>query len=159
MTREQLAADIVKKLEAHPFLRGASVEVLRRLASITREVAFDRGAVLLAEGDDANTLFLLESGLVALEISVPGKGVTRVESLRGGDIVGLSWFLPPYRWQLDGKAVEPTRALAIDARLLREWMGADAEIGRAIAMRLVGQLYERLEHVRLQRLDLYRAEP
>lgn len=150
--------NLVRKLEAHPFLRGASGEVLRRLASITREVAFDRGAVLLKEGDDASTLFLLESGLVALELNVPAKGAVRVESLRAGDIVGLSWLFPPYRWHLDGKAVKPILALAIDARPLREWMSEDTEIGQAIATRLVGQLYDRLERVRMQRLDLYKAE-
>jgi CRP/FNR family transcriptional regulator, cyclic AMP receptor protein len=150
--------DLVRKLEAHPFLRGASGEVLRRIASISREESFPQGAVLLREGNDANTVFLLESGLVSLELNVPGKGVLRLETLRGGDIVGLSWLFPPYRWHLDAKAVEPTSALVIDARRLREWMKEDAAIGQAVGTRLVGQLYERLEQVRMQRLDLYKAE-
>lgn len=150
---------LVRKLEAHPFLRGVSGEVLRRIASISRQESFAQGAVLLREGSDADTVFLLESGLVALELNVPGKGPARLESLRGGDIVGLSWLVPPYRWHLDAKAVEPTSVLAIDARPLREWMKENAEIGQAVATRLVGQLYERLERVRMQRLDLYKAEP
>ncbi|MCK6470918.1 MAG: universal stress protein [Planctomycetes bacterium] len=150
--------DLVRKLEAHPFLRGVSGEVLRRLATISREETFAQGAVLLREGSEADTVFLLERGLVALELNVPGKGPARLESLRGGDIVGLSWLFPPYRWHLDAKAVEPTTVLAIDARRLREWMKEDAETGQAVTTRLVGQLYERLERVRMQRLDLYKAE-
>jgi CRP/FNR family cyclic AMP-dependent transcriptional regulator len=150
--------DLVRKLEAHPFLRGVSGEVLRRIASISHEESFARGAVLLREGGEADTVFLLESGLVELELNVPGKGPARLESLRAGDILGLSWLFPPYRWHLDAKAVEPTSVLAIDARMLREWMKADAEIGQAVATCLVGQLYERLERVRMQRLDLYKVE-
>lgn len=157
--RDNGEAHIASRLEAHPFLRGASAELLRRLAPITREMRFDRGAALLEEGDDASTLFLLERGHVTLELAVPGKGTTLFESLRAGDIVGLSWLFPPYRWQFDGKAVEPTRVLAIDARRLGEWMKEDAEIGQALALRLLRQVYERLERVRMQRLDLYKADP
>lgn len=149
---------LVRRLEVHPFLRGVSGEVLRRLAAIAREERFAQGAFLMREGSEAETLFLVESGLVALEVHVPGKGPVRLESLRGGDIVGLSWLFSPYRWRLDAKAALPTTVLAIDARRLREWMDEDAETGRAVATRLVGQLYERLERVRMQRLDLYKAE-
>lgn len=151
--------DLERKLEAHPFLRGVSGEVLRRIASISRRESFARGAVLLREAGEADTVFLLESGLVALEVNVPGKGPARLESLRSGEIVGLSWFFPPYRWHLDAMAVEPSSVLAIDARRLREWMKEDAEIGQALATRLANQLYERLERVRMQRLDLYGAGP
>ena len=152
-------ANLVRKLDAHPFLRGVSGEVLRRLATISREETFAQGTVLLREGAEANTVFLLQSGLVALEINVPGQGPARLESVRGGDIVGLSWLFPPYRWHLDAKAIEPTAVLAIDACRLRAWMNEDAELGHAMSTRLVRQLYERLERVRLQRLDIYKAAP
>ncbi|HEY0839479.1 MAG TPA: universal stress protein, partial [Vulgatibacter sp.] len=151
--------DLERKLEAHPFLRGVTGELLRRIASISRQEDFAQGAVLLREAGEADTVFLLETGLVALELNVPGKGPARLESLRSGDIVGLSWFFPPYRWHLDAIAVEPTSVLAIDARRLRVWMKEDVELGQALVTRFARQLYERLERVRMQRLDLYKAEP
>ena len=149
--------DLARKLDAHPFLRGGPPDVLLRLASIAREESFAPGSGLLREGDEADALFLIESGLVALELNIPGKGPERLESLRGGDILGLSWLFPPYRWHLDARAIEPTSAIILDARRLREWMDGDPEIARALATRLVRQLYERLERVRLQRLDVYKA--
>lgn len=151
--------ELVRKLEAHPFLRGVAGEVLRRLATISREERFKPEALMFREGDAAETLFLLESGRVALELNVPGKGPTRLESLRAGDIVGLSWLFSPYRWHLDARIIEPATVLAIDATILREWMNEDTTLGLAVATRLIRQLYERLERVRLQRLDLYKAEP
>lgn len=151
--------DLERELEAHPFLRGVSGDLLRRIASISRQERFAQGAVLLREAGEADTVFLLERGLVALEVDVPGKGPARLESLRSGDIVGLSWFFPPYRWHLDAIAVEPTSVLAIDARKLRVWMKEDAELGQALVTRFARQLYDRLERVRMQRLDLYKAEP
>lgn len=151
--------DLVRRLEAHPFLRGVSGEVLRKLATISREERFESPALMLREGEAADTMFLLESGSVALEIDVPGKGPARLESLRAGEMVGLSWLFSPYRWNLDARVVEPATVLAVDARVLREWMNEDVVLGHAVAMRLLGRLYERLERVRLQRLDLYKAEP
>lgn len=156
---DEVEADLATKLESHPFLRGGSGDVLRRIASITREEKYAAGARLLREGADADTMFLLQSGHVALELDVPGKGPVQLESLRGGDLVGLSWLFPPYRWHFDARVVEPVVALAIDASKLRTWMTEDAAIGQVVAMRLVRQLYERLERVRLQRFDLYKAEP
>ena len=111
------------------------------------------------EGAEADTLFLIQGGQVALQLDVPGKGTTVIESLRGGDILGLSWLFPPYRVHLDARAVETTKVLAVDARRLREWMASDPAMGHALDTQLVRQLYERLERVRVQRLDLYKAEP
>lgn len=153
------AADLATQLETHPFLRGVSGELLHRLASISRETRLPAGAMLLREGADAETMFLLQSGRVALELAVPGKGTVQLESLQGGDLVGLSWLFPPYRWRFEARVVEPVVALAIDARKLRAWMTEDAALGQIVAMRLVSQLYERLVRVRTQRLDLYKAEP
>lgn len=151
--------ELARKLEAHPLLRGAPGEVLRRIAAISREESFAPGTVLLREGAEADTLFLLSSGFVVLELNVPGTGEVRLESLRDGDIIGFSWLVHPYRWHLDARVIEPSSILAIDAPRLREWMEEDAEVGQAVAMRLVSQLYERLERLRMQQLDLYRVEP
>jgi len=156
---EHAVANLATKLESHPFLRGVSGDVLRRIASITREEKHPAGARLLREGADADTVFLLQSGRVALELGVPGRGAVQLESLRGGDLAGLSWLFPPYRWHFDARVVEAVTVLAIDAGKLRAWMTEDAALGQVVAMRLVQALYERLDRVRMQRLDLYKAEP
>jgi CRP-like cAMP-binding protein len=153
----QTDGDLIGDLASHPFLSGVSEGVLRRVASIAREERFGEGARVFREGESADAVYLLHEGLVALDLHVPGKGGARLETLRGGDIAGLSWLFAPFRWRLEARVIDPARATVIDAVRLREWMETDAEIGQAIAMRLVGQLYERLSRVRMQRLDLYKA--
>jgi len=88
---------------------------------------------------------------------VPGQGTVLVESLREGDILGLSWFFAPYRWHLDARVVEPMRACVLDAPALRRAMDEEAALGYALSKRLLQALYVRLERVRLQRLDVYRS--
>jgi CRP/FNR family transcriptional regulator, cyclic AMP receptor protein len=143
----------------HPFLHDLDEPSRKVVASAAREVTFTPGAFLLREGEPAGELFLLHSGRVALELHAPGKPPAIMETLGGGDILGLSWLFPPRRWQLDARAVEPTGALAVDAARLRAEMDRDHDLGHAVARQLLVHLYDRLVRVRLQRLDLYRAEP
>jgi CRP-like cAMP-binding protein len=128
------------------------------IACACREVSFPAGALLLREGDQADTLYLLRSGRVVLEQHVPGRGATLVETLKAGDILGLSWLFPPYRWHLDARAVEPVEAFALEASCMRGPSPEHPVLEPALAMRLLRQLYDRLERVRLQRLDVYKAD-
>jgi CRP/FNR family cyclic AMP-dependent transcriptional regulator len=145
-------------LEEHPFLHGLSPEQLSAIARGARELSFPAGALLLREGEQANTLYLLRSGRVVLELNVPGQGATQLETLKAGDILGLSWLFPPYRWHLDARATEPVDVFALDASFLRGPTLEHPVLEPALAMRLLRHLYDRLERVRLQRLDVYKAE-
>lgn len=144
-------------LEQHPFLRGLSPEQVSAIACNTHEQSFPAGALLLREGEQADTLYLLRSGRVVLELNTPGRGPTQLETLKAGDILGLSWLFPPYRWHLDARAVEPVNTFALDASCLRGPTPEHPVLEPALAMRLLRHLYDRLERVRLQRLDVYRA--
>jgi CRP/FNR family cyclic AMP-dependent transcriptional regulator len=146
------------RLEAHPFLSGLPDPFVRALTGCAREVSFPEGSLVLREGGDAGTFYLVTSGSVALEIHVPGRGPVQVESLHGGDILGLHWFFPPRRWVLDARVVTELHAFALDAACVRARLDEDPALGYAFTTRLLEQLYSRLERARLQRLDVYKAE-
>lgn len=143
----------------HPFLRDLSDERIHFIAGCATNVRVEEGGFLFREGHDAEALYLLRYGKVALEIHVPGKGTVPVETLGEGDVFGWSWLFPPFQWQVDARAVEMTRLLAFDAKCLRAKMAEDREFGYEITKRLLAAIYERLERVRLQRLDIYASEP
>lgn len=149
--------NLERLLREHEFLKDLSEEQARFLASCAKNVRFEAGEFLLREGREATTLYLIRKGRVALEVHVPGKGAVQMESLGPGDVLGLSWFLPPYRVHLDARAVEPVVALDFDATCLRKKMEEDHDLGFALTKRLFTQAYQRLERVRLQRLDVYKS--
>ena len=70
-------------------------------------------------------------------------------------VVGVSWLVPPYRWTYDAKALELTRAIAMDAGCLRAKCEQDHDLGYEVMKRFVPILVERLQATRLQILDVY----
>lgn len=141
----------------HPFLKTLDAAQRERLLPLAREAGYERDAFVFREGGDADTLFLLRSGRVALEQHLPGQGVLQLESLGGGDLLGLSWLFSSQRWTLDARCVEPVQAYALRADGVRALVRDDPVLGVALLGHVVEALYRRLMRVRLQRLDVYRS--
>lgn len=144
-------------LAAHPFAEALTEAQIAKLTSCAKLGRYSAGAIIFREGGDASALFLVVSGRVVLDQYVPGKGDLQLETLTRGDVLGLSWLFPGTRWALDARAAEPSELLSLDAACVKAAMAADAALGLALATYVIRQLYQRLERVRLQRLDVYRV--
>lgn len=145
-------------LKSHPFCRGLSDVQVQVLVPHVRLTRFPESGVIFREGGEADALYLILRGRVVLEQHIPGKGDVQLENLTAGDMLGLSWLFPDGRWVLNARAVEETEALMLDAKGVRTQMDSDPSLGLALAKHVISQLYQRLERVRLQRLDVYRGE-
>ena len=143
-------------LSEHPFLRGLDEKHLEFLTGCASNVRFKEQEFLFREGEEAAAAYLIRAGRVALEIEVPGRGATQIETVDAGEVLGFRWLFPPYRWQFDARAVEPVRAIALDGRCLRNKCEADHDFGYELVKRFLQQVYQRLEKTRFQALDVYR---
>jgi len=139
----------------HPFLADLDEGFCQLVSGCARNVRFEAGQYLFHEGEDADQLYLLRHGRVALESAIPGRGAITIQTLRPGEIVGVSWLFPPYRWSYDAKALELTRAIAMDAKCLRGKCEEDHNLGYEMMKRFVPILVQRLHATRMQILDVY----
>jgi CRP/FNR family transcriptional regulator, cyclic AMP receptor protein len=146
--------DMVK---AHPILAGLPENLLDELTGCARNLAFERGSLLLVEGEPADSLFLVRRGRVSIEVHAPTGRNLVVETVGVGAAVGWSWIVPPYTWQFDARAMEPTGVIALDGGCLRTRADADATLGYTLMRRVAGVLLERLHATQLRLLDLYEA--
>lgn len=146
-------------LAAHPFLAGLAVPGLTRLSFWSRRQTFHAGARLFEEGTRADRFWLINEGHVALDLHVPVRGRSIVETLGPGEVLGWSWLFPPYRWHFGATAVETTLAIALDGPGVRGLCEEDPALGYALLNRFVPVIVERLQATRLRLLDLYRDEP
>ena len=139
----------------HPFFAGLAEDFLDLVVGCAKNVRFEAGAFLLREGGPADWLYLLRHGRVSLEVTIPGRDALSLMTLGEGEIVGLSWLVPPYRWAFDARALGLVRAVAIDAGCLRAKCEADHDLGYDVMKRFLPVLSQRLQATRLQLLDLY----
>ncbi len=142
-------------LREHEFLRGLDPEYLALLVGCATNVRFAPETFLFHEGDPADRFFLIRDGKVAIEIGTPPRGSIVVETVDPGDVVGFSWLFEPYRYQFDARAVEPTRAIALDAVCLRGKCEEDPRLGYDLMKRFARVFVERLRATRVQLLDVY----
>jgi CRP-like cAMP-binding protein len=138
----------------HPFFSGMKEEFLELISGCAKNVRFEAGQYMFNEGQPADQFYLLRSGRVALQISAPERTLT-VQTVGEDEIVGASWLVPPYRWGFDAKALELTRAIAMDAACLRGKSEGDHDLGYELMKRFMPVLIQRLHATRLQILDVY----
>ena len=142
------------KLRHHPFVLEFEPRHVERLASLARDVRFERNHVIFREGDECSEFYLVASGLVALEIVAPGH-TFRVQTLFSGDELGWSALLMGSGKQFQARVLERVDALAFEASDLLAACREDPAFGFALMQRLLGVVAERLQATRLQLLDMY----
>jgi CRP-like cAMP-binding protein len=139
----------------HPFFAGLEEQYLHLLVGCASNVRFEAGSSILREGEEASQFYLIRQGKIALEISAPPRGRLTVETLGEGDILGWSWLIPPYYWSFSARAVELTRAIALDGKCLRAKCEENHDLGYELLKRFARILERHLEATRLQLLDVY----
>jgi CRP/FNR family transcriptional regulator, cyclic AMP receptor protein len=147
-TIEELIADA-------PTFAGLEPAHLELIAGCAWNEHFDAGRALFCEGDQADRFYLIRKGVVALEVSAPGRGALTIQTLNAGEVVGWSWLFAPHRWAMDGRTVTACSLIAFDGACLREKVEADHELGYQLMTRFAANLIERLQGTRIQLLDVY----
>jgi CRP/FNR family transcriptional regulator, cyclic AMP receptor protein len=134
-------------------LRGLPSDQIARLAASARHTSFPARCRLFEEGAPADRFWIIDAGEVALDVLVPGVGRLVIEMLGRGDIVGLSWLVPPYQWQFGAVCMQPMQAFEFDARAVRRACTEDPVLGYAVAMRFMTVAARRLQATRLRLLQ------
>lgn len=142
-------------LAEHPFFNGLKTHYLQLIVGCASNVRFNAGEFIFHEGGEANEFYLIRHGKVALEIFVPDRGPLTIQTMGEGEILGFSWLIPPHRWRFDARALELTRAIALDGKCLRTKCEEDQGLGYQLMKRFAHIVEQRLQATRLQLLDLY----
>jgi CRP/FNR family cyclic AMP-dependent transcriptional regulator len=142
-------------LKEHPFLKELEPRLLKILVGCASNVVFQPGEFLFREGDEANSFYFIRSGKVMIETFIPEKGAVGIQSRGAGEVTGWSWLVPPYRWHFDARAVELTRAIALDGKCLRGKFDKDHDLGYAMMKKFAAVIADRLDATRMQLMDIY----
>ena len=147
--------DLGPYLKEHPFLSGMTDNQIELLVGCASNVKFDIGDYVSREGQEAKQFFFVRHGKLAVELLTHDRGPMTIQTIGEGDVLGWSWLFPPYLWHFDVRAVELTRAIAMDGECLRNKCESDHELGYEIMKRFSHVMVNRLSATRLQLLDVY----
>jgi len=134
-------------LKPHPFLQNCTGEFLNHLEEFAKEVQFAPGEIIFHEADYADRFYLLCEGTVCLEARAGGEPVN-VQVLGPGDVLGCSWLFPPFEWHCTARAMEPCRAVALNAASLLIRAEEDPVFGYELMKRVSRQVVQRLQTMR-----------
>ncbi len=137
------------------FFKGLKKEYLELLTGCASNVRFDAGEFILRTGKAANACYLIRHGKVAIEVIAPKRGSIIIQTLGEGEILGWSWLIRPYQWHFDARAVEMTRAIALDGECLRKKSQEDCCLGYELFRRFSELMVERLQAAQLQLVNVY----
>ena len=139
----------------HPFFENLDEKYLKLVTGCASNVKFEAGQFIYQHGEEANQFYIIRQGKAALELCPPGKSPMTVQTVSEGDILGWAWLVAPYRWHFDAKAVELTRAIALDGKCLRTKCEEDKNLGYELLKRLLPVMGRSMEATRMQLLDVY----
>lgn len=146
---------VLRALRSLAFTQDLEPKHLEKLASIATRVTFSEGATIFREGDASELVYLVEEGQVALETQVPGHGQVTILTVGPGQLLGWSSLFPPQRKTAGARTVTPIRAIAINARQLRELCRAEHDLGYTVMWRVAEVISDRLRAARMQLLDVF----
>jgi len=148
---------IADYLADHPFFADLDAAAIDDLAGCAVNEHIRAGEYLFREGRPAEHFYIVTRGRVALELFSPATGPHVLDSAGAGEILDWPWLIPPHRWFFDGRAVEPTSVVSLDAACLRGKCQADPRLGYELAMRAAQTMSQRLQATRARLLDMYAA--
>jgi len=148
---------LARLLAEHPFWQGLGPKYIELITGCASNVVFQPGQFIFREGEEASLFYIIRHGKAVVETYVPQKGPIVIQSRSEGEVLGWSWLFPPYRWHFDARAVELTRAIAIDGKCLRTKCEEDHDLGYELMKRFAMVIAQRLDATRMQLLDVYGA--
>ena len=119
---------------------------------IAEEIDCESGAVLFAEGQTVESLYLLIEGNVDLyyeEIDHP-RHQPPAAQVNAGEAFGISALIEPYRATATARAASTSRLLKIEARALRALCEVDCKMGYALMRQAAQIALERLHFALVQ---------
>lgn len=132
---------------SHPLVSTMSPEHQQLLCKNAREMDFKTDEIIFRQGDPANRLFLIQSGKIVLEAHEPGRTVA-IQTLGAGDVLGWSWLFPPFSWNFQARALEPSRAIILDGAHLLVTCEENHDFGYDLMKRISQLVINRLQATR-----------
>ena len=139
------------------FVAELSPRAQEKIFAEAEMLQYKAGTTVFREGDQSQNLFIVKSGHVVLEISVPPKGKRSVLTVGPGELFSWSALVEPRIENASARASVDTEALRIDGGTLMKLCEEDSPLGFEVYRTLAKVISSRLIATRLQFLDVFQV--
>ncbi len=131
---------------------GLDDEAIKQLAMDAEEVRLPANESLFAEGDEAESLYLLVKGEIELQLSLDQENKTRTNltTIVAGEMAGWSALVEPHVYTMSAVALTSVWLVKLDGAKLREMLEANSALGYVFSKRVMKALATRLTNLRVR---------
>jgi CRP/FNR family transcriptional regulator len=137
----------LKQVQHARVLAGLTPEERATLGQIAQTTELKKGDHAFHLGDEADTLFIIERGLIqlTLPLQVRSKETEVVtEELSGGDSLAWSALIRPHTLTMNARAMSPCKLIALARSDLQELFAREPTLGWKFMTNLAGLVSRRL---------------
>jgi len=145
--------DTVAILQGFKVFAGLSKRELEQVAKIAVPEEHEAGYEVIEESDVASTLYLVESGMVAVKMSSRGGQEVLIDELGPGQLFGWSAVLDDQTFTAAVSTIEKSTLIAFEGEKLRELFQKQQGIGFQVVGNIAAVISSRLEHLRSKLAD------
>ncbi len=142
---------VVDFLSEVRIFQGLNKNEIDDVAKIYQRIEYANGAQILQAGNNATTLFIVNSGEVKLKFTIAliNEPIDlTIDMMKKGDFFGWSSFAEPYKYTASAYAVGDTELIQFQADEMRKLCDASDHIGRILMNNIttiVSERFSRLE--------------
>lgn len=142
-----------KKIRDCELFATLSNDELERIASSASEKQYEAGTTIFHEGENADELFMLQEGKVALQMTLKDNhGVTHrrmsVYVVSANEVFGLPAAIAPYTHTVTAVCLQNAKVLAINGNDLRWLLQNNPSTGFNVLEGIIKIVVSRLEETR-----------
>ncbi len=124
---------------------------LEKIASLVSEKEYEAGTFIFEEGNNADELFVLKEGKIALQMTLQHGQMSRsisVDIVAQNEVFGWSAIVEPHIYTLSAVCLQKAKVLSISSVNLRWLLSDNPNICCEVMQRLIKVVASRLEDTR-----------
>ena len=134
---------MVVDLELNPLFQGVDGEHLDLLRPLFERVSFPTGTTVIKQGEKADYIYLIESGVVAITYKPYDDDPITITHVEVGGLFGWSALVGSQKYTSSGVATEKLNAIRMHGNDLRKLCVEHPEAGKVILDRLASAVSSR----------------
>lgn len=133
-----------EKIKRITLFSSLSEKECKRLLPLLKVVTYRKGEVICREGEEGDTLYLIDEGKVRISQRVPGGGEETLTILNAGDVFGELALIDDAPRSADAIAHEDVRLYELKREDFEDLLFLDKELAYVVLLGMVRILAQRL---------------